>query len=56
MVASPDRFDLDLHDITKIQKELDCTGEAGPGPRRLIRFIAGLPVTKDAFQKKKLKP
>ena len=56
MVRNATRFGLNGEEVSRIEQEYVCfifflggqecmaIGEPGPGPRRLIRFIAGAPV------------
>lgn len=56
LLHDPERFDLTLADVSRIKEEVLTVGQAGPGPRRLIRFVAGDAVTKGVFiQKEEVK-
>eukprot|EP00959_Pyramimonas_sp_CCMP1952_P475078 9504000-Pyramimonas_sp.AAC.2 len=49
ILQSPDRYHLSPADTSRVSEELLLVGEPGPGPRRVIRFVAGDPVSKDPF-------
>ena len=52
MLGDPERFNLSADASNRIASEILTVGDAGPGPRRLIRFVAGDPVHKAEFTKK----
>ena len=52
MLSDPKRFQLSPDAISAITGEMLTVGDAGPGPRRLIRFVAGDAVRKDPFTTK----
>ena len=51
LLRHPFHFSLNGEDMKGISEEMKSVGEMGPGPRRLLRWCAGVVVKKDEFRR-----